>query len=308
MTPRSHAADIAREVSRFRRRAAAVSAARSGLVATAGAIVAAEVLWLWTGPVPAQAILLIVITPPVIAMLVARVTLPSTRAIAATADDRLRLQNRLATALECADQPDPFARLVVRDAVAAARQAQPAVAFPLRVPRVLAVLLLAAIGLPPLALLSDATTPLRQGPGGIAGAAGSAGAASGGTAPGGAGPAEGSAARETRPEPRQLPTTGATATPSAGRAPGALTAGEVAGRGAIRGAGSASSPDLKTAGGGVGGGVLIDSPIAPPPGVGAPQPSARQSWQTAQAAMSQERVPLRLRSYVQRYLSAFAGR
>lgn len=59
---------------------------------------------------------------------------PTLRATAVALDERLRLEDRAVTALQVLAEPDPVARLVVRDAAAHITRLAPASVFPLRAP------------------------------------------------------------------------------------------------------------------------------------------------------------------------------
>lgn len=124
-------------VARCRVRMQLVAAARRAGMTIPLAIVAVE---LFAGTSAAAPGSLIAIAGGALALAVAIAALPSilrvprVRTIAAAIDARLRLQDRTVTAVQMLDDPDPMARLVVRDAATRLSTVSPGRVFPFEAP------------------------------------------------------------------------------------------------------------------------------------------------------------------------------
>jgi hypothetical protein len=122
-------------LSRLRRRHRLVTLVETGLAA--GIVVGAAAVPLFFALAADLAIRLIILSACVAAVAVAIVAVvrtPPPRRLAALADARLHLEDRLVTALQYADDPDAVSRLVVRDATSRLAGASPARVFPFRAP------------------------------------------------------------------------------------------------------------------------------------------------------------------------------
>lgn len=118
---------------RLRRRQRRVTLAENGLAAAI--VIAAAAVPLSFSLAPGIATRVIVLLACIAAagvVVVAIVRTPTPRRIAALADARLHLEDRLVTALQYVDDPDAVSRLVVRDAASRIADASPASVFPFR--------------------------------------------------------------------------------------------------------------------------------------------------------------------------------
>src|SRR5580765_985831 len=122
---------------RCRRRLVAVAAVRCAGITLPIAIVLSETIALVARPAPvvlwtvvAAAIGLALI----VALGAATVSAPSLRDTAAALDARLRLQDRMVTALQVATDDDPMATLVLRDVAVRIAGVSPSQTFPLEPP------------------------------------------------------------------------------------------------------------------------------------------------------------------------------
>ena len=118
---------------RLRRRQRRVTLAENGLAAAIVIAAAAVPLSFSLAPgIAARVIVLLACCAAAGVVVVAIVRTPTPRRIAALADARLHLEDRLVTALQYVDDPDAVSRLVVRDAASRIADASPASVFPFR--------------------------------------------------------------------------------------------------------------------------------------------------------------------------------
>lgn len=339
-------ADVVVEtVARCRRRMQLVSAARRAAVTIPMAIVAVELIALWMPLAPVQLVMLTlgaVALASIAAAIPSVLQAPSMRATAAAIDARLQLQDRTVTALQLADEHDPMAQLVIRDAGARLSAMSPRRAFPFEAPVQFGATMLFTVAAT-IVFLVIAGAPAGSWLTARAGSNGTAGAGAGRSGRSAkAGPnaqiVEGVAPSASVAQPRpSAPTSasrddtpvgresvrndaetrargrGANETraldPRAsvpGRDPGNAAGTRDGGRGA---AGFAER--TVPAAGGVNGAPMSDprpasSRAAAAAGVGnaAYRDDYRVASARAQTAIAQERVPARLRTYVRRYFVA----
>jgi len=122
---------------RCRRRQSLVAAVRYAGIALPIAIVSSEAMAFVARPGPAtlaMAIASAVGLALAVALIAAMMRAPDLRQTAAALDARLRLQDRMVTALQVSNDDDPMARLVLRDAASRVAGLSPAQAFPLEPP------------------------------------------------------------------------------------------------------------------------------------------------------------------------------
>jgi len=268
---------------------------------------------------------------------------PTMRWAAAEVDARLHLQDRIVTALQVVGESDPMAQLLLRDAEARVAAMSPRRAFPLEAPsHFRAMLAVTVCGTVVFLLVTGAPgrSWLKAG-GGANGAAGGGTGRSG--RPAKSGPnaqiVEGAAPSASETQPRQATETAANRddapvgresvradqdTRALARGPNGQRAGadpRIAAPG--RDAGSAAgardggrgatgfSEQTASSAGGVNG--PLSSTVRPRPHRAAPAPvpadaAYRGQYRTAsaraEAAIAQERIPARLRTYVRRYFVA----
>jgi hypothetical protein len=122
---------------RCRRRLCFVAAVRYAGITLPIAIVSSEAIAFATRPGPATLAMLIASTIGIAlaaALISAMMRAPRLRDTAAALDARLRLQDRMVTALQVSNDDDPMARLVLRDAASRVAGLSAAQAFPLEPP------------------------------------------------------------------------------------------------------------------------------------------------------------------------------
>ena len=327
---------------RCRRRLVVVAAVRRAGITLPIAIALSETIALVARPAPvvlwtvvASAIGLALI----VALGAAMVSAPSLRDTAAALDARLRLQDRMVTALQVATDDDPMATLVLRDVAVRIAGVSPSQTFPLEPPAHFRAIGAAAIAISTVFVVVSVTAPAwridraRQvGSPVTGGAQRSRGArsetqqpgANAAPAPSGPRPAGASqvAARATEPavgrdlgrSPAGLRAAGprrgsdAAAAPAGREAPGATVPAGAAAAG--RGAAGAST-ELAQAAGGVKGESLRNAADAAADESGPASPLSpayaaryRTASARAQAAIAQERVPAGLANYVKNYFIA----
>jgi hypothetical protein len=123
-------------LSRLRRRQRRVTLVETGVAAAIVVGATAVPLSIWVAPrLAIQLIALAACVAAIAVVIVAGVRTLPLRRIAALADARLQLEDRLVTALQYADDLDPVSRLIVRDAASRADRESPARVFPHRAPR-----------------------------------------------------------------------------------------------------------------------------------------------------------------------------
>jgi hypothetical protein len=332
---------------RCRRRQSFVAAVRYAGVTLPIAIVSIEALAFAVRPGPATLAIVIASTVGIAlaaALIAAMVRAPHLRETAAALDARLRLQDRMVTALQVSTDDDPMARLVLRDAASRVAGLSPVQAFPLEPPAHFRAMVAGAVSVSvAFAIAGAAASPrwrIERAPGGGAAATGGGqrGRASRPRAPQSAAsaalvPSTTARPGSTVPAAVQQPARGTEPAvgrdlgriPPALRAPGArggsqasstsadrdvqesaVSAGaSAAGRGA---AGEAQGPIH--AAGGVKAEALRSTASAPGESGGdsplSPAYAARYRAASAraQAAISQERVPAGLAAYVRHYFIA----
>jgi hypothetical protein len=126
---------LRRTLSLLRRRQRLVTLVETGLAAVIVIGAAAVPLAVSLAPgIAMPLIILVACVAAVAVVIVAIVRTPVPGRIAALADARLHLEDRLVTALQYADDPDAVSRLVVRDATSRVAGESPARVFPFRVP------------------------------------------------------------------------------------------------------------------------------------------------------------------------------
>ena len=333
---------------RCRRRLYVVAAVRYAGVTLpiAIAIVSSEAFAFAARPGPATLAILVVGTIGIAlaaALISAMVRAPRLRETAAALDARLRLQDRMVTALQVSNDGDPMARLVLRDAASRIAGLSPAHAFPLEPPAHFRAMVAGAVSISvAFAIAGAAAAPSWRidrasgvgaaatsgGPQGRASRPGaSQSAASAEITPSTVRPSSAPPAAVEQPARGTEPAVGRDLgrTPSALRASGARGGSQAsptaadrdipgskvpagapaAGRGAV---GEAQGPIQ--AAGGVKGESLRAAASAPGASGGdsplSPAYAARYRTASAraQAAISQERVPAGLAAYVKRYFIA----
>jgi hypothetical protein len=332
---------IAHVVARCRRRLQFVTAARRAALAVPTALVILELLALVLRrpaagyALPAAATLVFVLAAAVGSSFWRR---PTVRAAAGAIDVRLGLKDRVITAIQVADSRDDVAQLVVRDAATHLAGCSPRRIFPMEAPPRFRGLLASAAGTTLILLIVNGAFDRRpdariagrgagsSAGGGRAGRSAPPGSASSLESPSLAGstatsrtmtesasPSDSTAgARETTNDARQSQASAAgeprspAAVPAAGpskRDGGAVAASADAGRGA-----TAFARRTASASGGVSAGRASDGDRAGSASTPRDAPGYGQRYQAASAraesAVSQERVPARLRSYVRRYFVA----
>jgi hypothetical protein len=332
---------------RCRRRLNVVVAVRYAGISLPIAIVSSEAMALVARPGPAMVAILMAATIGMAlaaALIAALAGAPSLRDAAAAVDGRLRLQDRMVTALQVSTDDDPMARLVVRDAVSRVAGLSPSQMFALEPPAHFRAIVAGAVSISlALAIAWAAASPAWR----IDGARGVGSAATGGAQQG----------RASRPGPQQP---GASAAPSAaaprpsgapqatapheaargtepavgrdlGRTPAGLKAAGSRGTSpapsaaadrdvpgstipagapaAGRGAAGEAQGAIHAAGGVKGESLRPAVSAADEPGPASPlSPAYATRYRTAsaraQAAIAQERVPAGLASYVKNYFIA----
>jgi hypothetical protein len=148
---------------RCRRRLTAVAAVRYAGITVPIAIVSSEAMAFAARPGPAVLTVLITATIGLAlaaALIAAMVGAPSLRGAAAAVDGRLRLQDRMVTALHVSNDHDPMARLVVRDAAARVAGLSPSQMFALEQPAHFRAIVAGAVSLSvAFAMAAAATSP-----------------------------------------------------------------------------------------------------------------------------------------------------
>ena len=332
---------------RCRRRLSVVAAVRYAGITLPIAIVSSEAMAFVGRPGPARLAILIVATIGIAlgaALIAALLGAPSLRAAAAAVDGRLRLQDRIVTALQVSNDDDPMARLVLLDAASRVAGVSASQTFPLEAPAHFRPIVAAAVSISvAFAMAGAAASPTWQ----IDRARGGGSAVTGGSRQGRAAPpgphqpgpsvSVSSAPRRSGGPQVAAPQVAARVTePAVGRdlgrtpaglgAPGsrggprsaaasadrdalgsAVAAGTPAtGRGAV---GESQGP--APVAGGVQGEPLRDA-IASAAAEARPDPPVSRAYPAryrtasarAQAAIAQERVPARLNTYVKNYFIA----
>jgi uncharacterized membrane protein YgcG len=333
-------------LSRCRRRSMAVHMVRHTCTATVAALLGAEMLSLLQ---PGR---LSVVTATAalwaVALLCAAVHTfarrPGVRQIAAALDSRLRLQDRLVTAVQFEKHADVFSRLVVRDALGSLAQAHSAALFPFEIPRLAWWLALAAAAVPIMTAIATVVGPRVQQPATgastrfISRGAAVTGASSGrpaehrqvGDAPNDATSVRATPDQDRRPDPaaqsghnsKPASTTSAAfanrpledplreVQPSGGsqsrqRSP---DSGPAQAGGHASAGGGGGSPTASGQAGGVNGGSLLAGASTVPErstfAATARTAAYRIAWLKTQSAISQDRVPADRRAYVKRYFTA----
>jgi hypothetical protein len=331
---------------RCRRRLCLVAAVRYAGITLPIAIVSSEAIAFAITPGSAKLAILMAATIAIAlaaALIAAMVRAPHLRDTAAALDTRLRLQDRMVTALQVSKDDDPMARLVLRDAASRVAGLSPAQAFPLEPPAHFRAMVAGAVSISvAFAVAGAAASPSWRieraiGPGAAATGGGQQGRASRPGAPQSAASAERvpSVARPSSTPPAAVqqaargtePAVGRDLgrTPSALKAPGARGGSQASSTGADRDVpGSTAPAGAPAAGrgavgeaqgpiqaaGGVKGESLRAAASTPSASAGdsplSPAYAARYRTASAraQAAISQERVPASLAAYVKHYFIA----
>jgi hypothetical protein len=336
---------VVETIARCRRRLQLVSAARRAAVTIPLAIIAVELITLAMHLPPARVVILAAVaggTAAIVAAIPSILRAPSMRTTAAAIDGRLQLQDRIVTAFQLADERDPMAQLVVRDAGARLSAMSPGRAFPFEAPLhfgatlivtvAVSIVFLVIAGAPAGSWLtprggSNGATGAGAGRSGRAAKPGSNAQIVEGVAPTASiaqpNPSTSTATnRENTPagresvrndaetralarvgnEPRAVDPRG----PAPGRDPGSAAGTRDGGRGA-----TGFAERTATAAGGVNGALASNlrpapnrAALAAAPGKAAYRDEYRLASARAQTAIAQERVPARLRTYVRRYFVA----
>jgi hypothetical protein len=333
-------------LNRCRRRLRIVAAVRCAGITLPIAIASSAALAFAVKPGPATLAMLIAAAigvALVAAMVFAMVRAPQLRETAAALDARLRLQDRMVTALQVSRDPDPMARLVLRDAASRVAGLSPAQAFPLEAPAYFRAMVAGAVAISAaFAIAGAAASPSWR----IDHTAGAGATATGGARQGRAsrpGPAQPPASAESAASTARQSSTAPAAVQQAaratepavgrdlGRTPSALKASGT--RGGSQASTTASDRDVSEstvsagapaaargavgeaqgpirAAGGVKGASLRPAASAPGETVDdsplSPAYAARYRTASvrAQAAIAQERVPPGLAAYVKHYFIA----
>lgn len=329
-------------VRRCRRRLRLVAAVRYAGISLPAAIVLIETIAMVARPAPTMLTLIattIIVSAMTAALLAAAVRAPSLRETAVALDHRLRLQDRMVTALQVLKDDDGMARLVVEDAAVQVADLSPSRTFPFESPVHFRAMIAGVVSISALLLVTDVVTspawrtdrPRGTGP------AGAGGAQQGRRAQPGPNQAVESVAPSPSASNRQPGSAAQVATGGAepaarerGRTPTGRNAADTRGRSA----GAASTPGRDAAGGtgaSNGGRGATTEALSPANGAGgvkgeplqsAPAPQVdrlllpdpqhdpayaarhRNASARAQAAIAQERVPVSLTTYVKNYFVA----
>lgn len=192
---------------RMRRRAIIVRFARYAAgVAVVFPLGAAALL---IGGLPGVAVAISVAACAAIAAAAAVIRTPDLRAIAAVADARLGLADRVVTAVQHADDRDMMSRLVVRDAVARLQSSVPARVFPFEMPSRLGSIAAGAIVIAAIAVIGSRMAGVTSSVPGISPQAGGSGGRPGA-------PTQSGSAQTGRGEPGTMASPGAGADPARG--------------------------------------------------------------------------------------------
>ncbi len=327
---------------RCRRRLVVVGAVRRAGIALPFAIVLSETVALVARPaaVGLWAMIAAAVGLALIAALgAAMASAPSLRDTAAALDARLRLQDRMVTALQVAKDDDPMAALVLRDVASRTASVSPSQTFPFEPPAHFHAIGAATIVMSTIFVVASVISPAwRMGRASRVGSPVSGGAQrSRGARVETQQPAANTAPSASAPRPTGAPQIAARAAePAVGRdlgrtpaglrgaapprgsdaasahdgreAPGGTvpTGAAVAGRGAagasaeaVRTAGGVKGESLRTGAGAAADESPVDAPLSPAYAARYRTASAR-----AQAAIAQERVPAGLATYVKNYFIA----
>jgi len=344
-------ARLAAALTQLQHRAVVVGAVRYA-IGTVGITVgvAALAVWLrtdvpeWAGRpsmgLPVGLLVTALVGAAAVALVTAWLTRPALPEVARTLDRRLRLDDRLVTALQFTAADDAFAHRVVVDALSHVVRVRAADAYPLRVPRMLWTAALAT-ALVPLALLIT-TTPSPSTSLGAGSVTGGGGASALATRPGGVrreareaagnptGPAAVVAAGATPEAIRQQDTEASASSPDVRRqAPDAPSVSQAAapltpsitsaanrGPAGSAGAGGAGATPVGGAASGAGtrgrdrqgagGGTMGDQPYADaePSRAASDAVESRARWAAGERALLRDHIPPGRRESVRRYFAA----